>query len=248
MTMHSAAERAHEGLVALIHEYRRRGRDRLPTEAALSTELGVSRNSLREALARLESDGVVVRRRRVGTLIVGDTLVAPEAGAPLAYPIDEIVSIPDFFARSDQPFHIEWVAVALERAARVDAERLGIAEGDEVYRVRRKYVLDSGPAALGEHVIPKVLRGHGIHIDALTDGVSTFLAEVEHINVDLVDHVVGAVAAGEDLASELQVPLGTPLLVVDARLQGVYREVVDTVSVGRLTFNPARIRVRAQGR
>jgi hypothetical protein len=36
--------------------------------------------------------------------------------------------------------------------------------------------------------------------------------------------------------------------LVDSGLQGVYRDVVATVSVGRLTFNPALIRVRAQGR
>jgi GntR family transcriptional regulator, transcriptional repressor for pyruvate dehydrogenase complex len=43
--------------------------DRLPTEQALATSLGVSRNVVREAIARLRSEGIVHSRQGVGAFL-----------------------------------------------------------------------------------------------------------------------------------------------------------------------------------
>ncbi len=42
---------------------------KLPAERQLALQLGVSRNSLREALAKLVSEGVLVSRRGGGTFV-----------------------------------------------------------------------------------------------------------------------------------------------------------------------------------
>ena len=58
----------------LITEEIRTGRlkpgDQLPTEQALASSLGVSRNVVREAIARLRSDGVVHSRQGVGAFLM----------------------------------------------------------------------------------------------------------------------------------------------------------------------------------
>jgi len=46
--------------------------DRLPPEADVATEMGVSRSTVRLAFADLESSGVLERRKRTGTRIVSD--------------------------------------------------------------------------------------------------------------------------------------------------------------------------------
>ncbi len=44
---------------------------RMPSEADLANELNVSRNTIRDALSRLEAEGVVVRRQGAGPSAAG---------------------------------------------------------------------------------------------------------------------------------------------------------------------------------
>lgn len=241
------AQAAHRRLEQLIDQYRRDGQDRLPPETELSAELGISRNTLREALARLEADGVVIRRRRAGTLIspAWTDDGAPSLPGPLKYPIDEIVTLPEFFAKADRGFEILSVLVTQERATDEVAAALGVPVGTDAYRVRRTYALKGVPLAVSEHVMPKVLRGRDVHIDAFTDGIATFLREVEHITIDLVDHSVTVLAADTVLAKELRLAVGRPLLCADARLHTIDGAETRVVATGRLIFNPVYVHVTA---
>lgn len=54
---------------ALIEEHNLEAGMRLPAERQLATQLGVSRNSLREALAMLVNEGVLLSRRGGGTFV-----------------------------------------------------------------------------------------------------------------------------------------------------------------------------------
>lgn len=54
---------------ALIEEHQLEAGMKLPAERQLAIQLGVSRNSLREALAKLVSEGVLISRRGGGTFV-----------------------------------------------------------------------------------------------------------------------------------------------------------------------------------
>ncbi|HHX50545.1 MAG TPA: GntR family transcriptional regulator, partial [Clostridia bacterium] len=58
-----------EYLVKQIAEGKYESSGRLPPEDVMAEELGVSRLTLRSALASLEKEGVLLRRRGIGTLI-----------------------------------------------------------------------------------------------------------------------------------------------------------------------------------
>jgi hypothetical protein len=60
---------------ALIEEQQLEAGMKLPAERQLAAQLGVSRNSLREALATLVSEGVLISRRGGGTFAGSMTLV-----------------------------------------------------------------------------------------------------------------------------------------------------------------------------
>ena len=42
---------------------------RIPSEANLASELGVSRNTVRDALSRLEMEGIIFRKQGAGTFV-----------------------------------------------------------------------------------------------------------------------------------------------------------------------------------
>lgn len=203
-----------------------------------SPQPGISRNTLREALARLATRGVIERRRRHGTSITDAAPTDDRQGRSLAYPIDDIVALPTFFDAAGGRFGIRSIAVDTEMATANDAARLGVDPGTPVHRVRRVFSHDGCNAAIGEHVLPTVLRGHGVHIEALTDGISPFLNEIEHISVDVVRHRATAVAYDAATARDLQLPIGSPVLEVCAELCTYDGEELRTVALGRLLFNP----------
>lgn len=65
---------------ALSHRIRigpLRAGDKLPTEAEIMNEFGVSRTVVREALSRLQAAGMVQSRRGVGTFVVGASRAKP---------------------------------------------------------------------------------------------------------------------------------------------------------------------------
>ena len=71
--------------------------NKLPTEGALSAQFGVSRPTVREALARLRSDGIIDSRRGAGSTVIR----APGApGMPLvvATPIKSLADIERYYA------------------------------------------------------------------------------------------------------------------------------------------------------
>lgn len=63
------------GLVEALGERIRDGRlapgDKLPTEAAVMAEFGVSRTVVREAISKLQASGLVETRHGIGTFVVG---------------------------------------------------------------------------------------------------------------------------------------------------------------------------------
>lgn len=80
------------GLVEALGQRIREGRlaegDKLPTEAEIMGEFGVSRTVVREALSKLQAGGLVATRHGVGTFVVGageasNFRIAPEQVATL---------------------------------------------------------------------------------------------------------------------------------------------------------------------
>ncbi|HUG25641.1 FadR/GntR family transcriptional regulator [Piscinibacter sp.] len=58
-------------LTARIRDGQMRAGDKLPSEAAIMGEFGVSRTVVREALSKLQAGGLVATRHGVGTFVVG---------------------------------------------------------------------------------------------------------------------------------------------------------------------------------
>lgn len=109
----------------------------LPTEEALVRRLGVSRSTVRQALGRLQQDGLVDRRPAVGTCV---------AEAPYAENFRWLDSF--VLALLDEGRDVRTVFEPLRRAARPPAfvsRGLGLDEGERCHEVRRVTYVDGTP-------------------------------------------------------------------------------------------------------
>ena len=69
MSEERLADRAYTAIVRIINDSRLTPGDRLPSESSLAGSFGMSRTIVREALARLASDGITQARRGAGSYV-----------------------------------------------------------------------------------------------------------------------------------------------------------------------------------
>lgn len=104
-------------IAAEIAAGRMRQGDRLPTEAEMMTAMGVSRTVIREAVAALKADGLVVTRQGSGAFVAAEISARPFRLAEDSAPLDDVVGVLELrFA-----VEVESAAMAAERA---DARQL----------------------------------------------------------------------------------------------------------------------------
>jgi GntR family transcriptional regulator, transcriptional repressor for pyruvate dehydrogenase complex len=106
-----------DSLGARIRERRYGDGDRLPTEAAIMDEFGVSRTVVREALSKLQAAGLVETRHGIGTFVVAGGQAAPFRVAP-----EQLATLQDVIAVLELRIAIETEAAALAAQRRTEAD------------------------------------------------------------------------------------------------------------------------------
>ncbi len=89
--------------------------DKLPTEAAIMEEFGVSRTVVREAISKLQASGLVETRHGIGTFVVGLGDSAAFRIAP-----EQIATLHDVIAVLELRIGLETEAAALAAARRTE--------------------------------------------------------------------------------------------------------------------------------
>ena len=180
---HTLAYELVEALGERIRDGRLRPGDKLPTEAALMAEYGVSRTVVREALSRLQASGLVSTRHGVGTFVEDLGPVAGEAAAFRIAP-DQVATLRDVVAVLELRIGVETEAAGLAAQRRSDADLAAMRQaldamaaaveaGDDAVASDYQFHLEVTRAtqnphfaqlmgAMGSTVIPRArLRGDG---------------------------------------------------------------------------------------
>lgn len=178
---------------------------RIPAETDLATELGVSRTTIRDALSRLEGEGVVLRKQGAGTFI-------NEVGLQIKSPLDEIWSYEAMLADHGYAVSVHILDYAIRPASDDVAQALNIATSTPTLAVKKLFLADNKPVILVYNHIPaQLLSGNYTAVD-LQQPVYTFLWEFGRQQINhYLSEIVPVLATGA-LATHLAVPPNTPLI------------------------------------
>lgn len=179
--------------------------EQLPSESELGELFGVSRITVRRALATVEHEGLIYRRQGLGSFV-----------APPKVP-QGLVRLTDFAQDMRRAGLVPTSRVlhhAPEQAPPAAAAALGLLEGATVVRLDRLRLGDGRPVALDRTWLPpfyaQLLEGH----DLTRETIYRVLERDYDIPVLRGRYRIEATLAGAEEAGVLDVSVGDPLLVV----------------------------------
>lgn len=183
--------------------------DFLPSERHFTDRLGISRITVRKALACLEEDGIIGRSRGYGTFI---RQTSPQA--KLAYSLADVKGFSrEVMLQGRRPDTV-WISRERVVADSQLAAKLALAENTAVYKLKRIHFIDGKPMSL-----------------AVSYVVAEAIANVEDIGLSLYDYFrlnnvemgslrsqVSAAMTDEETQRTLQLKDPMPLLIIKQTL------------------------------
>ena len=205
----------------------------LPPERELAGQLGVSRATLRRALADLAAAGLVERHQGRGTFVAGDRL-SEETNA--------LTSLTELGASRGLVASARVLELRIAEADDGDSELFGIAPGAPVVLLHRLRRLDDLPVSLDRSRVPGDALPDLERLDFRRDSLYAVLEGAGRGPVR-ADYTVEAVPADPTQARLLEVAPGAPLL----RARTVSRDAAGrVVEAGEMLYRGDRYRFRAQ--
>ena len=181
---------------------------RIPAEADLAEELGVSRTTIRDALSRLEHDGTIYRRQGAGTFV-------NEHGLQIKSKLDEIWSYEDVLEAHGYEPSVQVLGVNTEQADDATAAALDLDPVDPILVTEKLFCEDGVPVVLARNHIPKSLLADEIHPSDAQKPIYDFLSAHCDRNLSYYVSDMIPVAVDETGAGKLGVETGTPSICFD---------------------------------
>ncbi|MEV5651177.1 GntR family transcriptional regulator [Nocardia sp. NPDC052254] len=194
------------------------GSGRLPGEAELMAEHHLPRDVVRAALAMLCADGLIERRRGVGTVAIREHHVVSGALPPEGRTLEEHLELGRIAPRL---LHWAWIPIPRVIAAHLD----GVRADEDCLCIEYVLLLDDRPLAVFTNYLraPEASR---IDQAAFGDDFYTLLRG-GRVEVDGCDVGVQAARADDCTAALLHVLPGEPVLLVEQTIRTRAGEAVD---------------------
>lgn len=180
----------------------------LPAERELAGTLGVSRVTVRQALALLAQQGLLTRRHGSGTFVHAP---APERASR---PLGLLTGFSDDIRSRGQTPGARVLGFECAHPTPREVMTLALSPTDTVYRVRRLRTADGEPLAIEESTLPAPVMGPLSEDDVTDRSLYGLLAARGLSPVRAVRHL-RAVNAEPELARWLGVPPGAALIATE---------------------------------
>jgi GntR family transcriptional regulator len=177
----------------------------IPTEKDLVKAYDVSRVTTRKAMQLLVDDNLVVRIPGKGTFVqtgrIEENLISLQGFAELMvtrYP-DQVMEVHSF---------------EVIPAPNDISKALQIQEDSHLIRIKRRHVVSTHPLALAIIYLPFDL-GKSLTVDEVSNTpIYTLLTQKEGVTIEHANQRISAVRANGEIADLLEVPRGSPVLLV----------------------------------
>jgi len=175
---------------------------RLENESSLAAQLGLSRPTVRQAVAHLVDKGLLVRKRGVGTQVVQSRVRRPL----------KLTSLYDDLARDSREPRTDVLTHEVVPATAPVAVALGVEPQAPVLHLERLRYAGNEPLALLRNWLPE--RFAAVAADALAErGLYALLRDLG-VHMRVADQEIGARLADTTEASLLAEPPGAALLTM----------------------------------
>jgi len=208
---------------------------RLPGELVIAADLGVSRGTVRQALAILQHEGLISRRQGLGTFANPNVSGIP-ARIDFAYEFTELITAAGYVAE------VKTLENCLAPATAEAAQRLEIEPGEPMRHVRKLFLASGRPAIYEDEVLPTRLIRDEYDPAELQQPIWSFIAQHCRRHVKYVLSELQAIVAGEDLARLLGVAPASPMLEF---VEVFYDSKNEPLALTHIFFQHDMIRFRA---
>ncbi|WP_352420376.1 GntR family transcriptional regulator [Proteiniborus sp.] len=182
---------------------------KLPSEAQLASEMGISRLTIREALTVLESEGLITRSQGSSTII---TTFARK----LSEGIDYAGELGRFIEESGYKSAVDIISYSWENCSNEYSKKLNIEPEDKILTVKKRFLASGDPAAYCINRVPKkYLPNNNINEEDLGKSMFDFVedscnCQFSHDFMEIIPCLVT-----KEIASVLNLEENSPILRVD---------------------------------
>jgi GntR family transcriptional regulator len=180
---------------------------RLDGEGALAERYGVARMTVRQALARLEEESLVVRQRGVGTFVSGKIMNRRS--------LNRLASFTEDMREAGRSASTEVLLQGVVTPSREIAEHLTLDDGAQAIFLKRLRRTDGKPILLHHSYLPHDAVPQLAHCPLEDGSLYLTLERVCGVRLKRADQQVRAAAAEGEAAELLKVPLGSPVLFIE---------------------------------
>ncbi|MFO7623396.1 MAG: GntR family transcriptional regulator [Anaerolineales bacterium] len=193
-------------LLKYIEQNHLKRNDQLPSEAAIATTLGVSRNTLREAYIALESEGIIVRRHGLGTFLAHSPVIRDS--------LNDFSSFAQIIQESGYTPIFKTLSMSHNIAPSNVYSVFSAAPSERIRCIKRIVQAGQQPVIYVEDYISPTVEAASLDWDTFEGNMVQFLSLKLDSPLHQIQSYIRAAAISPEISPYLELPVGTPVLSV----------------------------------